>query len=450
MRFRKTIFVIAQITLLLCAQNAWCFESNSREKIGSIDRSVLLELIKLSRFNIRFHQEANRHPTWRTLTYAAGREAGTAVTFAGSIADLKQRVRGLDDPDRISIPALKRIVTTSLIGNAISGSASGLELAQNSWVMLRARKQGYSPDASAAFVKNIVQTTDALFDERDRLAKADVDERVRRAYQVEGVLMRRIRQQLLFEFRTWSAHSRGQAWRGNSFYAIDALQNFTRMSAAIIALKGFSQPDLGGAATISTLVANSLATINPLTCGLIGIAIRTYQSKKLAKEFPADRPVGDSEKLLAEHQLKDLPKDVAGEKETKLLADAMAMSDRSQRLDVVLDREGKDMDRYRRVAQQQTVAGTAIGLTSLPTAILATIAFYDYRYDRDTTNKLLFAGRIPAVAGQSYALFQTPYTIAAGMIKNRKLKKRGELPEQLLAQRLKNLDALEEQLKATF
>lgn len=415
----------------------------SQDLINAIDRSLIEEFIKLARFNIRFHQEANRHQKWRALTYAAGRETGTAVSFASSLVDLQQRVRGLDDPSLISRNALKNVVTTSLVGSAISGSASGLELAQNTWVMLEARKQGYSPRASVAFVRKMVESTDKLFDERKRLVAADQLQPTGRIHELEEVVLRRIRQQLLFEFRTWSCHSRGRAWRENTFYAIDALQNYTRMGSAIIGLRGFSDPRVGGTAAISTLAANAVATANPLICGLVGRSMRNYQFRKLSNEFSMDRPVAPDQSLA------ELQKVSPNEEQIALLREANFLSDKSERLDVVLDRETRDIERLRRVAQQQTIAGPLIGLTSLPAPILGTIAFYDYRTDRDTTNKMLFAGRISAMTGQAYALVQTPYTVASGLIKSRQLKRAGELPSQLLEERLKNLDRLEERLKST-
>ncbi|MBS1989922.1 MAG: hypothetical protein JSS83_05345 [Cyanobacteria bacterium SZAS LIN-3] len=427
-------------------------EADPRQEIKLIDRALLLELIKLSRFNIQFHQEANRHEYWRTLEYAAGRETGTAVSFAGSLMDLKQRVRGLDDPAHISRNALKNIVITSLVGSAISGSSSGIQLTRNLHVMAVACRKGYSPTASVGYVKEIVANTNALFERRERLAAAAPNESIRTVLEHEDLLLRRIRQQLLFEFRNWSCHSRGQAWRENTFYGIDAFQNYTRMGAAITGLRGFSDPRLGGGASITTVVANTLATINPIVCGLVGRAIGKHQFNKLTREFPADRTVTAKDGTLAEIELDDLQKDlkehVPVETDTDVLNKAIYLSDRSHRLDRALDRENGDIERLRRVAQQQTIAGPLIGLTSMPGAILGTLAFYDYRQDRVTTNKLLFAGRISAITGQAFALVQTPATIVVGKIRSNRLTKKGELPSQLLNDRLKNLDALEERIKA--
>jgi hypothetical protein len=450
-----------QVISSICPQATWATEINPGEaaieaggnqRIKAIDRALLLELIKLSRFNIQFHQEANRHAYWRTLEYAAGRETGTALSFSSSLLDLKQRVRGLDDPALISRNALKNVVITSLIGSAISGSASGIQLKRNLHVMAVACRNGYSPATSINFVKEIVAKTNALFDERARLTAAAPNESIRSVLEHENLLLRRIRQQLLFEFRNWSCHSRAQAWRENTFYGIDAFQNYTRMGAAITGLRGFSNPRLGGGASITTVVANTVATINPIVSNLIGHAIRKHQLNKLSKELPVDRSVTAKDGKLAEIELDDLQKDlrehVPTETEANALNKATYLSDRSHRLDHALDRENGEIERLGRVAQQQTIAGPLIGLTSMPGAILGTLAFYDYRQDRVTTNKLLFAGRISAITGQGYALIQTPATLIVGRLRTKRLSKRGELPSQLLSERLKNLDALEQQIKA--
>src|ERR1043166_1517100 len=83
----KPLLVIIQVLTLVYSPACWSSEDNQpeatrRQQIGSIDRKLMLEFIKLARFNIRFHQQANWHPQWRTLTYAAGRESGTAVSLA--------------------------------------------------------------------------------------------------------------------------------------------------------------------------------------------------------------------------------------------------------------------------------------------------------------------------------------------------------------------------------
>lgn len=416
--------------------------SSLQERFAEVDRSLFFELVKLAKFNLHFHLEANRHQKWRSLTYPLARESGTALTFSATLIDLAQLTKGLDSPSRISRTELKKAVTCGITGNALSGTASALELAQNTWVMLKARDKGYSPKRSLQFVTNIIANTDRLLETRERLASELMSSERRQVIDLETKLLRTIRQQLLFEFGTWSCHSRDQAWRENTFYTIDSLQNYTRMCAGILAMKTFDNPEIGRYAVVTALVANSAATLNPIIRNLAGIAIRKHQERKLKNLFPFERPELPSseldalqEKLTQEEHQKEHNVD-----HQAWLGKVAALNQRSEKVDIQLDRETKEIDRYRQIAQQQSISGPLIGLTGVTSSTLATVAVYGYPRDFDTVNKLGFAGRITQATGQAYALTNTPYTIIRGMIQNRELRRRGELPTQILQERLDRLN----------
>jgi hypothetical protein len=404
-----------------------------QELFAETDKKLLLALVKLARFNIHLQLETNRHQKWRSLTYPLGRESGTALTFAATLMDLRQQAKGLDSPARISRNELKKAVTCGLIGNAVSGGSSALELAQNTWVMLRAKEKGYSPKSSVVFVKKIVADTDRLLEIRQQLSAYEPSDEKRRITDLETKLVRRIRQQLLFEFCNWSRHSRDQAWRENTFYTLDSMQNFTRMSAAIMAMRAFGHPELARPSVVCALVSNSLATLNPIVSSCAGIAIRKHQEHRLTEELLFERPSTPSPELDL------LLKKLSLEKHEDWLQKVVALTTRTELLDTELNRETREIERYRQVAQQQTISGPLIGLTGVASSILAAVAIYGYRRDLDTANKLGFAGRLTHGTGQAYALLNTPYTISSGMIRNRKLRKRGELPIQVLEERLERL-----------
>ncbi|MDZ4836622.1 MAG: hypothetical protein SGJ27_22825 [Candidatus Melainabacteria bacterium] len=422
-------------------------EPSSNKNIVAIDKALYLELIKLSRFNVRFHLEANAHQPWRSITYPLGRESGTAVAFAANLIDLRQQGKNLNHPAGISRNAVKDSIACGITGSAISGASSGLELAQNSWVMWKAKKNGFSPKESMQFVLDVVKTTDVLLDERERLIALETSVPRRRVRQLESALLKRIRQQLLFEFKTWSCHSRDQAWRENTFFAVDTAQSFLRMTASILARNALEDPDLAGSSIICAMVSNSVATINPIFRNLVGMAVRKHQSAKLAKAFPTERP--DMPDGMSLEELKKLKASHPTEKDhEELLTSALVLSERSEKIDINLDRETKEVARYRQVAQQQSLSGPLIGLTGVTAATLSAVAFYDYRDEPKTALRLGFSGRIVSATGQAYALAITPYTVFSGMRRNKKLKERGQLPAQLMAERLKNLDRFEAQVRA--
>ncbi len=414
-----------------------------------VDRDLYLNLIKLSRFNIKFHLEANAHQKWRAFTYPLGRETGTAVSFAGTLIDLRQQAKNLNRPAGISRSAIRDAIACNITGSAISGCSSALELAQNAWVMHDAKKRGFSPRESVAFVKNIVARVDTLLDERKRFTELETTVPRRRVRELENALLARIRQQLLFEFRTWSCHSRDQAWRENTFFAIDSAQSFLRMTASVLARKALTEPDLAGKSIVCALVANSVATINPIFRNLVGHTVGKYQAVKLAKEFPAERPampvglsLAELKALQAKHQHKD------DKPHEELLTSALLLSERSEKIDLNLDRETKEVARYRQVAQQQSISGPLIGLTGVTGSTLSAVAFFRYREEPRTAIKVGFPGRITSATGQAYALLNTPYTLVTGMRRKQKLRARGQHPEQILADRLENLDRFESQVRA--
>lgn len=413
-------------------------------EINELDRTLLRELIKFSRFNIHFHLESNYHQKWRAWTYPLGREAGTAATFGGTLTDISQQAKGLSgNLRRISRNAIENGMASSMTGNAISGSASSLELAQNTWVMWHAKKNGFSPRASVAYVKSIMASTDALFDKRTQIIALEPSPAKRKVHEMESELLKRIRQQLLFEFLTWSVYSREQAWRENTFYTIDAMDSFTRMTAVILARRALDEPRVARSAAVCGLIANSALTLNPIISSITGYAMRKYQKHKLAGQFSFERPGMPEDGL---QDLKQLQANYPGEKLEEQLAVLIDLGTRSGRLDANLDREAKEIARYRQIAQQQLIAGPIIGLTAVASSILSTIAIFDYHDQPVIANRLGFSGRISHSTGQVAALILTPYTAVRGMMLSRRLKLRGELPAQILEQRLKRLDHLEQQI----
>lgn len=413
---------------------------SSRTRIQEIDRELMLSYIQLARFNIHFYLGATHHQWWRFWTYPLTRESGTCCALAAAVVDLSQLSRGLNHPGKISRSSVRRSTACALTGTVLSGSASALELAQNSWVMFMARKNGYSPRDSLAYVREVCAKTDTLMKERDDLVSGIGSEKIKAVRELESNLFRQIEEQLLFEFRKWSCYSRELAFRENTFFALDAMQNYTAMTSAILALKGFRNPHCRGAVSITSLTAASIATLDPLIALLSGKAILMYQAHKLDAGFPHKKPAISPE--ISERTLEAFESDGEIAAKTDLSKVALLIN-RSERFDQTLDSESGAIHRLRAIAQQQAVSGPLIGLASVSRTILADVAQFSYKRAPVPATRLLFAGRIPQIAGQSYALANTVATKAAAVRKNNQLKKRGQLPSQVFAQRLKSLDELE-------
>jgi hypothetical protein len=419
--------------------------SSDRKRMAEIDQKLLLEYLEIERFNIHFQQTTNRHQWWRLWLYPIAQESGTAASFSNTLVGLSQRARGLSNPILISIPSLKRGISANIVGKSINGTSSAFELTQNTLVMWHAKKLGFSPGRSVSFLKVSLGQVDELLAEREAIVKNRPAGRNRDVRELEGRLLKQIRDQMVFEFYRWSVHSRETAWKENSFYAIDSLQNFTATTGSILALKGFTTPSARGVAVLTTLAANSMAALNPIIRTQIGIYVRKYQRSQLAKDFPRVRPQLTKTLMPGWTDLDSLRAE--NENEGRSLREAVLLSQGSEKLDENLSRQVNTIQKLRRVAIQQEISGPLIGLTGVSRSVIETVAHFGYGSDRVTVTRLNFAGAFPQAAGQSYSLLNTPITQIAGLMHYRRLVERQESPEQILQARLSRLDKFQEQLQ---
>jgi len=127
--------------------------SPGQERVFEIDKELMATLLEFSRFNVRFQQEANRHQKWRLYLYPLMQETGTALSFSNTLIDIRQRAQGFYNTAEVSKGAQKPGFCLAITGNAIGGTSSVMELAQNTWVMRRASKMGFSPEGTLNYVR---------------------------------------------------------------------------------------------------------------------------------------------------------------------------------------------------------------------------------------------------------------------------------------------------------
>jgi hypothetical protein len=422
--------------------------SPNQQQLVIIDRELILQLIKLARFNIHFHQETNTHWVWRNWLYPIAQEAGTGASLGNTLVDLTQRAKGLKDPTLVSRSTQKQGLRSAIVGNAISGTASASELAQNAMVVVIASRHGFSPRDSVAFVKKQLTTIDGLLARRQDVVNATRPGTLHQTYELEGLLLEQVRDELLLEFKRWSAHSRETMWRENTFFTLDSLQNFAAMGSSIVSTQAFASPWLGGSAAISGLVANSTSALNPLIKTTVGVCVRKYQRWHLSRVLPQKRPTPTKD-LLAdwENLKKQASLSPADSIDSLHIQEASFFVANSERAEFVMSREQKRIEKLRQVAAQQTISGPIIGMASVARSLLSTIGYYEYRATPATNNKLAFAGRLSQTCGQTYSMINTPATFVSQRIYTKRLKERGELPQQLLERRLKRLAAIEQEIE---
>jgi hypothetical protein len=117
----------------------------------------------------------------------------------------------------------------------------------------------------------------------------------------------------------------------------------------------------------------------------------------------------------------------------------------SDRYDQFIAEQVDELHHQSKVALQDESTGPAVTGTYLTQDILSTIAFYG-NGSLKTGAKLDLAGGITACSGAGAGLGLTNLFLVNEIMYRRKLRKRNELPEQLLAERLATLDELDKML----
>lgn len=416
--------------------------------IRELDRQLILEGIKLGRFNIYYRNNANQHYRWKSFIYPAVQEAGTALSFTNTLIDLSQRAQNIQHPSLIDKSAQRQATYCGFTGQAIKGSEFVFELLQNMRTSYVAGNAGYSPDKAVEFVSARISNIDRMLQERQKLVESEApDDKI---LALEGRMMRHLRNQLLYEFKLFSTSSRERMWQENVFYGLAATQNFTSMAASIATLKAFQASSYTQTSAITGVTASSIGVVAPIARNLVGIGVRKYWQARLDKVLPSDRPTPRGMEQL-EADWKDLddyrkdPKHQSTDASTVLGLDALIR--RSQRADSGIESESNRIASLRRVAQEQSFVGPAIEMATLSRQICQESAYYNRR-NSHLSNRINLAGRISQISGQGYSLVSTPYTAITAYMIQQKLRKRQELPSQLLSARLKKLEDLETRVNA--
>jgi hypothetical protein len=174
------------------------------------------------------------------------------------------------------------------------------------------------------------------------------------------------------------------------------------------------------------------------------VTARTLHRQQLSRAFPSEAKLEQD----IPGELNEIQELVGSDPDSTDIRELAFLEEQSSKLDDIVAKEIRTIQKLRRVAAQQAVSGPLIATTSVTKSILSCIGFFDYRHDPVIRNRIGLAGRISSLSGQSYSLVKTPTTQVHNFINRRRLEREGKLPEQIARKQLENLDKLETQIKA--
>lgn len=425
--------------------------STTDSKIRQLDRQIILELVELDRFNIRYRLQVAQRARWRKVVYPLGQEAGAAALTAAVLVGIRQTTRGWNNPGLISKTAIRKSLGSATVGSVFGGTSSAVELLADGIQCYQERRRGFSSERAVAFQKTKLNNIEALLASRDKLMEdSTVTGDRRELLELKGHMSRYIRDRLVAEFEQWYAQAHAVRWYRNTFYVMNVISNFTRLAATQLGFRALKKPAYGGGIGPTQLAASGVATVAPVLSIAISHWVKKRQERRVSEKLGAAPPISNEEieqhfQLLSELLAKSGELD---ERTRKVMADISLLRKHTLDVDQTILRESREILRLRGVADQRLIAGPIIGSLGVAAGTLATIGFHAYRDQPKINTRLGLPGGLLGLSAGSIALYLTPQGSISAFFYERSLRQKGQHPRQLLAKRLADLDRLEAAIKS--
>lgn len=426
--------------------------SPEEAKVDAITTDILRKEIDLERYYLQYRVHGTKEPKYRRARYFALQVSAGLTGLASNLVALSLTGGHIKNPESISLSTSRQGFKLGLIGTVIDGGSSALELGSNTFTAIKNIKQGKSPAAAVRNVEGRLKEIDKLLAERDKLLREHPELNSNHIFESEGRVLKSFRDWCLSEFADVYADVKSSQASANVYYILDIASDCAYLASLLLSMRSLKKPELSDHAVNTAIVGDSIGIVSaPASAKSYNMFYR-YHKKKLAKRLQEDLDVAEEETKQA---MADLNKELAS-KDIHIIESAGRVQNRievyllwSARYDKYIDKGLEDQRHQSKVALQGVISGPAIYGMYLNEDILAKIALKKFADRPKAQNNLYMAGSIGTTVGTAASLALTNYWLFDQLRYQRKMRKKGMLPEQLLAERLKTLDELDERLQQT-
>lgn len=343
---------------------------------------------------------------------------------------------------------LRQSIILGMVGILLDAGSSVVELSSNAYTALHNQKTGCSPAAAIRTVVARIKEIDQLSKERDSIIESNPALPAIAINKAESRVLKSFRDWCLSEFADIYADVKSTQSSSNVYYVLDIVSDSLYLASALIGIKSLTpgKANLGGPAINTAIVGDCFGIISAPASTIAGNRLWTYWRNKLKSKLKEE--LNDKQDEFKEAMFK-LERELASS-DISVLAATASVNNRvsayllwSARSDRYIDQQLTESRHQSRVALQGELSGPFISGTYLAQDILANIAFYRYPNNIRRGSSLAYAGSIGSVAGSGTSLALTNWNLLSELIHRRKLHKQNALPEDLLDERLRTLNALD-------
>lgn len=436
--------------------------SNIETQIDNLSLQILLKQVELERYSIHYNQEAVKQGRWKGWRYGFWNEVNSGLGLAGGITSTVNRGKYLERPAGVRRRTQEGANIVPMIGTIIGAGAAGGEFGINLMHEFQAHQKGYGSTQAKHKVLALKTEINDMLDKRESLVRVEgSDPNLAGRFeldQVEGRVLRAMRDQKLQQFERFHLAKRRLYWFQQMQYLFDIAKNVTNAS-------GYQQAYLSlrkrhriynGSAGVCFVVSGGLTMVGPVASRLFGKMMAEQQRRSLRGVTHTTEDATLAQ-LKNDHAMLDrLTKSgkMAPEKADVVLHRSAVYANGERQFEDEINKNEAANARAKLVATQNIGAAQFVGGSKIASGILFIIPGYNHRYngkgfraDRGTNNSL-FAAAVVSLPASTFSIIDTLRINIQGEMTRQKQLKAGTHPSQLAKKRLKELDDLEASIKA--
>ncbi len=462
------------LSLSCSAQEAPANSSTQEQfysQLQNLNRRILLKDIELERFNVRFRSASSVQGRWRGPRYFLSQETNAAATMAGLWGALAVREEPIQHPLILNIDKKGKLTETQrapsrigieetilpqLVGQGAGALGSAIELGINYFHDSQAKRKGLDRPTASKHVEGIKKEMAALFAERNALLASNasiITPAQQQLTVLEGNVLKDLCDLALNEYARFHISTHRNRTLQDSLYIIDVARNVVGIAGNVVALNGTQvrRRSYNGTAGILTFSSGFLALANPIASRLAGKIVSMHDERQLQKlqegteECDLAKLETDRAKLaeLIKSSQSDSQPDALFTQTIQLDAlNQLDMQDHKKKLELAL----REVRAGTRAATENITVGALVGGSKMVLGITVMISGFRYYNRAIQSNNIIAAGLMTYGIGSSLAVGENIRIQAMNEINRRKLSRNNQLPSQIFAEHLKELDAIESRL----
>lgn len=456
---------IAQDPPVQLAESITASDVDPVQATGAVDeltKQILLKEIELQRFNLHYTLEVAKQGRWKGWRYAFFQEANTGLNLAGGIISTVNRGSNLHHAQGVRLYPQEAANYIPMIGSIIGAGAAATEFGINGFHDIVARRRGFSPTASVKRVKTLKDDITRLMAMREWLIKVEqsdpsLSSRVN-IDQVEGKVLADTLDQSLQEFARYHIGARKLLGFQQMQYLFDAAKFTTSAIGSDFAYRSLAEHKRiwNGRAGVLFLVSGQLTMAGPILSRLFAAGVGKYTRYRMRS---IKRQADEANIATLQSDLNTLDQLIKqGRPANPQIANATereAIFDAHQQafMGEILAQE-KRAAKAKLTATENIGAGIFVGGAKTACAVLFLVPGFNKKYNNNSkragkvTNELLFTSAVVGLPANAFSMLDTLRIQVQGEIARQKAKKTGQLPAQIANARLKQLEDMEQRLRA--